>query len=79
MLVLTIEPKEGKDEVFIGQDIKITVLNVDRRTGQVKIGFVAPGFDIKRDLNLIKKPGSVTPPATNTEINEKTDDNFGNR
>jgi len=79
MLVLTIEPKEGKDEVFIGDGIKITVLNVDRRTGQVKIGFEADGYDIKRDLSLIKKSDSKTPPIGTNKISSKTDDNFGNR
>lgn len=79
MLVLTIEPREGKDEVFIGEDIKITVLNVDRRTGQVKIGFEADGYDIKRDRNMLRKTGSITPPVGTNKISSKTDDNFGNK
>lgn len=48
MLVLTTYPFEGKNKVFIGGDIEITVLSVDRHSGQVKLGFEAPGHSVKR-------------------------------
>lgn len=71
MLVLTIQTRDGKNKVFIDDDIEITLLEIDRSGGQVKIGFIAPHHDIRRDLNMIKKKKEKT--------RSKTADNLGNK
>lgn len=54
MLVLTTSPSAGKNKVYIGSDIEVTVLSVNRNNGQVKLGFEAPGHSVKRERVGVK-------------------------
>lgn len=42
MLVLLLEPNEKKSDVFIGEDIRIKLLNIYADKNQVRIGIEAP-------------------------------------
>ncbi len=42
MLILTINPRTDDNEVHIGTDVVVKVLNVDIKTLNVKIGIEAP-------------------------------------
>lgn len=42
MLILLLEPTEKKNEILIGHDISIKVLDIYKDTNQVRIGIEAP-------------------------------------
>ena len=48
MLVLTRSPKEGKNTLLIGDDIRIIIKDVVGHK-QVKVGIEAPGLQILRE------------------------------
>lgn len=42
MLILLLEPNEKKNEILIGNDIRIKLLDIYKDTNQVRIGVEAP-------------------------------------
>ena len=42
MLILLLEPNEKKNEILIGEDIRIKLLDIYKDTNQVRIGVDAP-------------------------------------
>lgn len=42
MLILLLEPNEKKNEILIGNDIRVKLLDIYKDTNQVRIGVEAP-------------------------------------
>ena len=42
MLILLLEPNEKKNEILIGEDIRVKLLDIYKDTNQVRIGVEAP-------------------------------------
>ena len=42
MLILLLEPNEKNNEVFVGEDIVVRVLDIYKDTNQVRLGIDAP-------------------------------------
>lgn len=42
MLILLLEPNEKKNEIIIGEDIRVKLLDIYKDTNQVRIGVEAP-------------------------------------
>lgn len=42
MLILLLEPNEKKNEILIGEDIRVKLLDIYKDTNQIRIGIEAP-------------------------------------
>lgn len=42
MLILLLEPSEKKNEILIGDDISVKLLDIYKDTNQIRIGITAP-------------------------------------
>lgn len=42
MLILLLEPNEKKNEILIGNDIRVKLLDIYKDTNQIRIGIEAP-------------------------------------
>lgn len=42
MLILLLEPNEKKNEILIGEDIRVKLLDIYKDTNQIRIGVEAP-------------------------------------
>lgn len=54
MLILLLEPNEKKNEVLIGNDISVKLLDIYKDTNQVRIGIEAPK-DVSIDRTQVRE------------------------
>ena len=54
MLILLLEPNEKKNEILIGEDIRVKLLDIYKDTNQVRIGIEAPS-DVLIDRTQVRE------------------------
>ena len=54
MLILLLEPSEKKNEILIGEDIRVKLLDIYKDTNQVRVGIEAPS-DVLIDRTQVRE------------------------